>query len=106
MRDEEPIEIVSRDYWFKIVEFLQHNWALVDVTDAGVQVWFIGDPSGVFDSLRFATVDEATVGLRRNGFRRFDEDSRAQSFLSPPRPPFRRSPHPNGPIYSSGRFWK
>jgi len=29
MRDK-PVEIRSRDYWFKIVEFLQQNWALID----------------------------------------------------------------------------
>jgi len=29
-----------------------------------------------------------------------------QSFLSPPSPPFGSVPHPNGPIYSSGRFWR
>ena len=26
----EEVSIASRDYWFKIVEFLQENWALVD----------------------------------------------------------------------------
>jgi len=25
---ETPVEIRSRDYWFKIVEFLQQNWLI------------------------------------------------------------------------------
>jgi hypothetical protein len=29
MRDK-AVEIRSRDYWFKIVEFLQQNWVLID----------------------------------------------------------------------------
>lgn len=24
------VEIINRDYWFKVVEFLQQNWALID----------------------------------------------------------------------------
>jgi hypothetical protein len=44
------VEIRSRDYWFKIVEFLQKNWALIDedVVD-GCTVFLFGDTSGVFD---------------------------------------------------------
>ena len=34
MRDvllsDKPVEIRSRDYWFKVVEFLQQNWVLID----------------------------------------------------------------------------
>ena len=30
MLDDKVVEIRSRDYWFKIVEFLQQNWALID----------------------------------------------------------------------------
>jgi hypothetical protein len=33
MTEEVPIE--SRDYWFKIVEFLQQNWALVGPRERG-----------------------------------------------------------------------
>ena len=55
MFDESPtIEIQSRDYWFKIVECLQQNWALIDVnSDGSCTVYFIEDLSGVFDSLGF-----------------------------------------------------
>jgi hypothetical protein len=99
-----PIE--SRDYWFKIVEFLQQNWALVDSDKRGATVWFISDTSGVFDQIMFSSAGEAFLALTRNGFRRFADDEKAQTFLHAPEPPFMRRPHPNGPIYSSGKFCK
>jgi len=98
--------IVSREYWFKVIDMGQQNWALVDAAGAGVVVWFISDASGVFDEIRFDSVPHAADALMRNGFRRFAEKGGLPAFLSPPQPPFRRRPHPNGPIYSSGRFWR
>jgi hypothetical protein len=32
--------ITSREYWFKIVEFLQQNWALIDSAEGNAVVWF------------------------------------------------------------------
>lgn len=106
MWSDEPVPIQSRDYWFIIVEFLQQNWALVDSTDTGVVVWFFGDTAYVFDELKFDSGTEAEAALRRNGFKRFADDTKAHEFIAIPRQPFHRRPHPNGPIYSSGRFWK
>ena len=107
MRDERiAVKIVSRRYWFKIVEFLQQNWALIDPIDGGVVVYFFGDTSVVFDELRFGSRREAETALRRNDFLPYSEDSEAQKFISPPNDPFTRGRHPNGPIYSSGRFWR
>lgn len=106
MQPDEHVTIASRDYWFKVVEMLQQNWALVDASEGGVVVWFFGDTSGVFDELRFASVAEAEGALRRNGFNRYADDAKAQEFIAVPKLPFRRQPHPNGPIYSSGRFWE
>ena len=103
---EEQVPIVGRDYWLKMVEMLQQNWALIDASEAGVAVWFFGDTSGVFDEMRFGSMAEAEAALQRNGFRRYAEDARAREFIAVPRPPFRRQLHPNGQIYSSGRFWK
>ena len=86
---------------------LQQNWALIEpVKVPGVRVHFITDTSGVFDVLDFASEDDAQDGLIRNGFQRLAEDARLQSFLRSPTPPFHQSDHPNGPIYSSGRFWR
>ncbi len=36
---EIPVEIRSRDYWFKIVDFLQQNWALIDKTSEACTVF-------------------------------------------------------------------
>ena len=102
----EEIAIESRDYWFKVVEMLQQNWALIDDAGGSVTAFFVSDTGGVFDQLSFDSVDAARASLSENGFQRFAEDPKAASFLSPPNPPFSRRPHPNGPIYSSGRFWK
>jgi hypothetical protein len=102
------IEVRSRDYWLKIVEFLQQNWALID-EDAGggrCTVFFFGYTSGVFDRMRFPSVAEAEVSLLRNGFRRYDTDPKASDFIAKPEPPFWEGSHPNGPIYSSARFGK
>jgi hypothetical protein len=102
----DQVPIVSQDFWFKVVEFLQQNWALIDSSEGGVTVWFLDDGGGVFDSLDFRTEAEAMIALRRNGFVRFADDAKAQTFITTPAEPFRRRAHPNGPIYSSGRFWK
>lgn len=102
----ESVPIQSRDYWFKVIEMLQQNWALIDSDAAGVVVYFVSDTSGVFDELRFPSQASAASALQTNGFLRFADDSSASLFLRCPEPPFNRRPHPNGPIYSSGRFWK
>ena len=51
----EPVTIQSTDYWIKVVEMLQQNWALIEaVKPEGVCVYFISDTSGVFDQMSFA----------------------------------------------------
>lgn len=101
------VEITSRDYWFKVVEMLQQNWALVDADDTGgVTVFFVDDRSGVFDQMSFPSSERAATALARNGFRRLAHDPHAQQFLAAPTPPFKKSVHPNGAIYSSGRYWR
>jgi len=100
------VDIRSRDFWVKVVEMLQQNWELLDQeADSGMcTAFFVNDRSGVFDRMNFPSYAEAEVTLRRNGFSRLSEDQSLQEFLSPPRPPFRVAQHPNGPIYSSGRY--
>jgi hypothetical protein len=103
------VDIRSRDYWVKVVGMLEQNWALIETGDAasaGVRVFFVGDTSGVFDEMSFPSGEEAIRALRNNGFRRYADDRELQSFLVPPEPPFERSRHPNGAIYSSGRYWR
>jgi hypothetical protein len=100
------VDIRDRDFWVKVVEMLQQNWALIDdEPDGSATIHFVSDSGSVFDGISFASRHEAQGALQRNRFRRFAEDSAAQSILRPPSPPFRRQTHPNGRIYSSGRFW-
>ena len=99
------IEITSRDYWFKIVDFLQQNWALIEPADNGMVVWFFGDTAGVFDQMEFKDEASAIKALRQNGFKQFSKDYAAQKFIAAPDAPFRWRAHPNGAIYSSGRYW-
>ena len=99
------MEIGCRDFWFKMVDSLEHNWALID--DDGVRAvtdYFLGDELGVLDRMSFESFKEAGVDLVRNGFARLAEDHIVQDFISAPLPPFHKSFHPNGPIHSSGRF--
>ena len=105
MAEGVEIEIMSRDFWFKVVDFLQQNWALVERTNSGCNVFFISDTSGVFDELKFQSVDEAVAALCGNRFRRYEDCLDVHGFFSPPKEPFFRKAHPNGAIYSSGRFW-
>ncbi len=79
MIDKYTVQIHSGDFWFKIVEMLQQYWALIE---------------------------EVGAALHRNGFERYEEDAESQKFIAPPRPPFWKAKHSNGPIYSSGRFWR
>ena len=102
------VEIKSTDFWFKVVEMLQQNWALIekDFDSDSCTIYFIHDGSGIFDRLKFASEEDAFRALRRNGFHRFAVDKKSQEFIAYPRPPFYEDQHDNGPIYSSGRFWQ
>lgn len=103
----EEYHIKSREYWVKIVEMLQQNWALIEVhADSSVTVFFITDMSTIFDEMKFGSMEEAKEGLYRNGFERYGDDNTYRDFISPPQPPF--SPHwdKTRKIYSSGEFWK
>jgi hypothetical protein len=84
----------SRDYWSKIVDFLQQNWALIDETTAGATIWFFSDTSGVFEKLEYQSAHDAAVALLRNGFRRFSDDAAASTMMTPPTPSFTSSHTP------------
>jgi len=103
----EPVPIQNEDFWVKVVEMLQQNWAIIEPDAAGgARTYFITDVSSVFDEITFPSAEAAAGALQRNGFCRYADSPDMKSFLRPPSAPFRRGAHPNGPIYSSGRFWK
>ena len=103
MSDFVPIQ--SRDFWVKVVDMLQQNWALIEPEGSKVTIYFLHDLGGVFDELTYTSLREAQAALRLNGFRRYDENPSYSEMFARPEPPFRRADHPNGPIYSSGQFW-
>ena len=108
MRPNPRETVTIRDYdpWIKVVGMLQHNWATIEPFDGGVRVYFISDTSRVFDEMLFADVNEAQFALLRNGFLLQRAETGRWRTLRPPQPPFVRGRHPNGRIYSSGRFWR
>lgn len=102
-----PPLITSQDFWVKVIEMLQQNWAVIEPTQSdGVRIYFVDDDGGVFDQLVFPSAEAAATALSRNGFERYAASPSLQEFLRPPSPPFRWRDHSNGPIYSSGRFWR
>lgn len=88
----------------KVVGMLQQNWAVALPCDAGVLVLFVHDRSGIFDQISFQGMQEALDALRKNGFS--DHDPSDEPIITPPRLPLSNARHPNGPIYSSGAFWR
>lgn len=101
------VDLKTTDFWVKVVGMLQQNWALIEEGPGkAVSVHFISDTCGVCDEIAFPSTEGATEALVRNGFKRFAEHPDLQSFLRSPSAPFHRSEHPNGPIYSSGRYWR
>ena len=98
---------LAQDPWYKVVDFLQQNWAVVIATGGdSVLVVFYGDTSGIFDELEFRTREEAEKALLRNGFSKYQEDTKSHQFIGLPQGNFHAGEHPNGRIYSSGRFWR
>ncbi len=99
------MKIKNRDYWFKSVERLQQNWALIEnVSDKSCNVYFIENNSFVIDEMAFASSIKAIASLQRNGFHRYCEDERAQQLIVPPKPPFQKISHSQGSICSSGWY--
>ena len=104
----QKIEFSNNDYWFKIVGMLQQNWAIIESGNeqSDCVIYFISDDAGVFDQIELGSLSEAKKQLRLNDFKRYTDDNEAQRFISPPPPPFHKTSHPNGLIYSSGKYWK
>lgn len=106
----EEIKIDNDDYWYKVVGFLQENWALIEKKNDKYVVYFLMSDyrklTKVFDQIAFETSEEAQKSLLFNGFRLYSKDDEFQKIAGPPVKPFIVGEHPNGKIYSSGRFWK
>lgn len=92
--------------WVKIVGFLQHNWAIVARSHGESFIVFFSDTAGVFDWILTEDRTQAEQALLRNGFERYEDGSELASVVPRPRGDFRLSEHPNGRIYSGGRYWR
>ena len=55
----DTISIQSRDFWFKVIEMLQQNWALIEKSDEKVVVYFLSDDGGVFDEIEYKSTTAA-----------------------------------------------
>lgn len=101
------IPIPNTHYWYKVVDFLQQNWAVIEHGPDKTTVFFFHDGAGVFDSMDFPDEAIARRELRWNGFAPYDSaDEETKLAIPKPEPPFYKATHPNGRIYSSKRFWK
>jgi hypothetical protein len=98
--------IISRDFWFKIVDFLQQSWALIDEGADAVTVWFLDDGGGVSTGFHFPRNWRQSVPFAATAFAASRLIGGLKHFIATPRTPFHNRPNPNGPIYSSGRYWK
>jgi len=103
----QPLKLGARGYWIKIVGFMVHTWAVIQVDEVTGSriVWFFDDLAKVFDVMVFSTTKDAERGLRRNGFEPFD--SRRHGSIESPIASegahhFQWRPRR---IYSSGLYW-
>jgi hypothetical protein len=88
---------IAQDPWIKVVGMLQQNWAVI--------IERKNDGCGVFDEISFPTYKQAKMSLLRNGFSKYFDDKELQKFIELPYGEFKERSHPNGKIYSNGRFW-
>ena len=100
------LDVETSRFWFKVVDMLQHNWAVILPHDDGVEVVFFGDTSYIFDRMVFSLAEKAAKALLRNGFALFDDDKDAQIFIPKPAAQLKDEPMYRRPIYSSGEFWR
>jgi hypothetical protein len=108
MYDGNDIVIKATELWVKVIEMLQQNWALIeDKPDSSiVTIYFLSDTSGVFDTIDYPSREFAERALRINGFSEYlDPNENFTEFIYPPQSPYHWNEHPNGRIYSSGRYW-
>ncbi len=118
-----PFAITSRDWWFKVVGMLCHNWALIETeADGSVVVYFFHDQgktrsglpqysgrqlrgrAAIVDSLPFSSVRQAERALRTNGFRRLEDDPGPWEGEQPTGIFFDARATEEG-VYSRGEYW-
>jgi hypothetical protein len=62
----QSVAIRSSDFWVKIVEMLQQNWAVIEAEEMdAARVYFVNDVGGVFDEIAFPSERTAVEALAR-----------------------------------------
>ncbi len=118
-----PFVVTSRDWWFKVVGMLCHNWALIEEKPEGdVAVYFFHDQgktkrgvpgysfnqlqgrAAIVDTLAFSSIRSAQHALLRNGFNRLEENPGPWDGEQPTGVFFDARATEEG-IYSRGGYW-
>ena len=109
----EEVIINNEDYLYKIVGFLQVNWAFIQPENSDTSecvVKFVNNASVLMDELKFDSKDEAYSALKRNGFMNDSEylsQYQSDKPMQKPLPPyFDRTNYESNQIYSSGKYWE
>ncbi|MBL7004455.1 MAG: hypothetical protein ISR69_10555 [Gammaproteobacteria bacterium] len=109
----EEVTINNEDYLYKIVGFLQVNWAFIQPENSDTSecvVKFVNNASVLMDELKFDSRDDAYSALKRNGFMDDDEylsKYRSNEPMKKPIPPYvDDTEYESNRIYSSGKYWK
>lgn len=107
MKELREIDLRTDDFWIKVVDMLQHNWAVIRPTRGGqIEIIFFHDGSIVFDKISGSSYRQAEADLRRNGFLPYDDpELHFRDFIAKPRAPFLMGSAAKRPIYSSGEYW-
>jgi hypothetical protein len=88
------------------IQRLQRNLESIDLSERGVVVGPLNDPSGEFGPSPFAVEGTSVVALRLIGLCHFFEDPGGAPDLRYPEPPFKTRPKRNDAIYSSSLSWE
>lgn len=116
-------EIHSADWWVKVLGMLQHNWALIETSNKKTIVYFfhdlgnqkgysrqynfyqLKDRSAVIDSLEFECMEDAVLGLNKNGFMRL-KDNPGPWEVEQPNKNFYDAREDEEGIYSKALYWR
>ena len=117
-------EINSRDWWFKVLGMLCHNWALIEVNSkCSVTVYFFQDHASsdgfdedyddqrfatripIVDSIDFDDIEDAKFALKNNSFNRLEENPGPWDGQEPEGVFYDDRSNENA-IYSNGKYWK
>jgi len=99
--EDELAFIESRDYWVRVVDFLQIHWALIEREGPKKsKIYFLTEVSGIFDEVVCHSTAAAEALLESNEFSRFSENV-SVSMFDPPPPPFWRREDGFGGVYTA-----